>query len=228
MDSMNEIDLFEAIHSTRAIRHFRSDPVPQEVLTRILDAAIQAPSAGNNQNWLFVVVTDAEQRRKIGEIYSRASLWVRQKYASNPRPVHMTDRQYERMWSGGVYLHDHLGDAPVLLIPCLRIADPILPDTIPPEIRGEMTATAAWVAGASIYPAVQNVILACRALGLGTTITTNHVILEAEVKSVLKLPDDVRTFALMPIGYSDDKFGRIRRRPLAEVAVRDRFGNPWG
>ena len=83
------------------------------------------------------------------------------------------------------------------------------------------------MAGASIYPAVQNVILACRALGLGTVLTTNHVILESEVKAILELPEDVRTFGLMPIGYTDDRFGGVKRRPLAEVAVLNRFGASW-
>ena len=224
---MSEIGLFEAIHSARAIRRFRPDPVPPELITRILDAAIQAPSAGNNQNWLFVVVTDAGQRRAIGDIFRRASLWVRQKYASNSRPAHMEDAQYRKFWASGVYLHEHMGDAPVLLLPCLKVITPVLPSSIAPEIRAEMVSTAPWTAGASIYPAVQNIILACRALGLGTVLTTNHVILEAEVKSVLGLPEDVRTFALMPIGYTDAKFGRVRRRPLSEVAVLDRFGNRW-
>jgi len=224
---MNEIGLFEAIHSARAIRHFRPDPVPRELITRILDAAIQAPSAGNTQSWLFVVVTDPDQRRQLGDIYRRASVWVREKYAANSRAAHMDDAQYRKFWAGGVFLHEHMADAPVLLLPCLRINEPVLPPTIPAEIRAQMLNTAAWMAGASIYPAVQNIILACRALGLGTTITTNHVILESEVKRVLALPDDVRTFALMPIGYTDDKFGGVRRRPLSEVAVLDRFGNLW-
>ncbi len=221
------MDLFEAIHSARAIRHFRPDPVPREIITRILDAAIQAPSAGNGQNWLFVVITDAGQRRKIGDIYRAASAWVEQKYLSRPRPAHTTQAQYGKMLASGADLWEHMGEAPVLLLPCLRVSAPQLPSTIPPGIQAAMNSTAPWVAGASIYPAVQNIILACRALGLGTVLTTNHVILEAEVKRVLGLPDEVRTFALMPIGYTDDKFGGVKRRPLNEVAVLDRFGAPW-
>jgi nitroreductase len=224
---MSEIGLFETIYSVRAIRHFRADPVPHELLTRILEAAIQAPSAGNRQNWLFVVVTDEAQRRKIGDIYRRASAWVREVYLSNRRPAHMTEEQYGRLWAGGVYLHEHMGDAPVLLLPCLRVAPRILPASIPPEVRAEMESTVPWMAGASIYPAVENIILACRGLGLGTVLTTNHVLLEAEVKRALELPEDVRTFGLMPIGYTDDKFGGVKRRPLSEVALHDRFGNPW-
>jgi nitroreductase len=84
---MSDIGLFDAIHSCRALRHFRPDPVPHELITKILDAAIQAPSAGNNQNWLFVAVTDPGQRRALGDIYWRASIWVREKYANNSRPA---------------------------------------------------------------------------------------------------------------------------------------------
>jgi len=131
------------------------------------------------------------------------------------------------MLASGAHLWAHMGEAPVLLLPCLRVFAPQLPSTIPPGIQAEMNSTAPWVAGASIYPAVQNIILACRALGVGTVLTTNHVIPEAEVKSVLGLPDEVRTFALMPIGCTDDKFGGVKRRPLNEVAVLDRFGAPW-
>jgi len=83
-----------------------------------------------------------------------------------------------------------------------------------------------WTAGASIYPAVQNIILACRALGLGTVLTTNHTIAEKEIKEVLGLPAEVRTFALMPIGYPDRSFGPVKRRPLSEVAMIDRYGSP--
>ena len=83
------------------------------------------------------------------------------------------------------------------------------------------------IRGSSIYPAVQNIILACRALGLGTTITTNHIRCEDEVKAVLGVPDDVQTFALMPIGYALDKPGPVTRRPVSEVAYADRWARPW-
>ena len=82
-------------------------------------------------------------------------------------------------------------------------------------------------AGASIYPMVQNIILACRALGLGTLITTNHMLYEDEVKAVLELPDDVQTYALMPIGYPRGNFGPLTRRALSEVVHADRWSNSW-
>src|SRR4029453_12388138 len=82
------------------------------------------------------------------------------------------------------------------------------------------------ISGSSIYPAIQNVILACRGLGLGTVITTNHILYEDEVKAVLGIPDTVATFALMPIGYPTRKYGPLTRKPVAEVTFADRWGIP--
>ncbi len=131
------------------------------------------------------------------------------------------------MMNGGTHLYDHMADAPVLLIPCLRIKPFDLPAAIPAEVRSAMTAASPWTAGASIYPAVQNIILACRALGLGTVLTTNHTIAEDEIKAVVGLPPEVRTFALMPIGYPEGHFGPLTRRPLGEVTVLDHYGTSF-
>src|SRR5262249_12188045 len=106
--SMSEIGLFEAIHSVCAIRYFRPDSVLNDLISQILDAAIQALSAGNNQNWLFVVVTDADLRRRLGDIFCWASVWVREKYNSNSRPAYINDAQYKKFWASGVYLHEHM------------------------------------------------------------------------------------------------------------------------
>jgi nitroreductase len=83
------------------------------------------------------------------------------------------------------------------------------------------------IRGASIYPAVQNIILACRAFGLATLITTNHIRCEEEVKALIGIPDDVSTYALMPIGYPRRKFGPLTRRPVSEVTYADRWGESW-
>ena len=88
-------------------------------------------------------------------------------------------------------------------------------------------AAQARIAGSSIYPAVQNIILACRAFGLGTVLTTIHAFFEDEVRAILKLPADIQTYALMPIGYPQGKFGPVRRRPVNEVACLDEYGKPW-
>src|SRR6201999_2596422 len=112
---MAEIGVFEAIHSARSLRRLKPDPVPEALLTQVLDAAIRAPSAGNAQNWAFVVVRDADLRRELGAIYRRASDIAAAMYAARGRPPHLTEAQYRRMLSTGGYLWDHMGAAPVLL-----------------------------------------------------------------------------------------------------------------
>jgi nitroreductase len=173
---MPEVGLFDAMYSARSLRRLKSDPVPEEIITRVLDAAIRAPSAGNAQNWIFIVVRDAEQRRRLGAIYRKASDIASEIY----RALYEGELAYERR-----------------------------------------------IGGASIYPAVQNIILACRAFGLGTVITTNHIRCEHEVKALLCLPSDVSTYALMPIGYPIGKFGPLTRQPVSEVAHADRWGVAW-
>lgn len=227
---MTDIGVFEAIHTARALRQLHPDPVPEDLMTRVLDAAIRAPSAGNAQNWAFVVVRDAEQRRRLGAIYRKASEIASAMYAARGRPPHMTEEQFQRMLTSGGYLWEHMGDAPIILIPCQT--RPVLPPShaLSPEMRAKLAEEQRYVdriRGASIYPAVQNIILACRALGLGTTITTNHIRCEQEVRDVLGIPDDVDTFAMMPIGYPKGKFGPVTRRPVTEVAHVDRWSSAW-
>ncbi len=221
-----EIGLFEAIYSARSLRRLKPDPVPDALITRILDAAIRAPSAGNAQNWAFIVVRTAETRRQLGVIYRKASDIAAAVYAARGRPAHLSERQFARMLDAGGHLWDHIGEAPVLLIPCQR--RPVVPpqETLPPSVAqryADELAYAERIRGASIYPAVQNILLACRGLGLGTVITTNHIRCEDEVKALLAIPADVDTFALMPIGWPIDPFGPLTRRPLAEIVHTDRW-----
>ena len=228
---MSEIGLFDAMYSARSLRRLKPDPVPDAIITKILDAAIRAPSAGNAQHWAFIVVRDAEQRRKLGAIYRKASDIASAIYRARGRPAHMTEAQYRRFLASGAYLWDHMGEAPVLLVPCLRERPPPPRAALPPWVEAIYEQELAYerrIRGASIYPAVQNIILACRALGLGTLITTNHIRCEDEVKAVLGLPEDVSTYALMPIGYPEGKFGPLARRPVEEVAYADRWGVAWG
>jgi nitroreductase len=220
------IGLFEAIYTARAQRRLRLDPVPDELIARVLDAAIRAPSAGNAQNWHFVVIRDAEQRRRVGALYRKASDIAEAVYKARSHPAHLTEAQWQRMMIGGAHLWNHMGDAPVLLVPCLHQRDLPGREVLDPSWREYYDSERAYlnaIRGASIYPAVQNVILACRAFGLGTVITTNHLRVEAEFKALLGIPDDVDTFALMPIGWPEGRFGPVSRRPLDEVLHVDRW-----
>jgi nitroreductase len=227
---MPDIALFEAIYTARALRRLKPDPVPDDLITRVLDAAIRAPSGGNAQNWGFVVVRDAAKRRQLGAIYRKASDEVSAIYAARGRPGHMTQDQFDRFLAAGAYLWDHLGDAPVLLVPCLTAREMPPRAALPATVQARYAAHLAYqerIRGASIYPAVQNIILACRGLGLGTVITTNHLLYEDEVRAVLDIPADTFTFALMPIGFPRGRYGPLTRKPLSEVAYADGWGNPW-
>src|ERR1700688_3167644 len=179
---MAEIGLFEAIHTARALRRFKPDPVPDEVITKVLDAAIRAPSGSNAQEWLFVVIKDAGRRRQIGEIYKKAGQILLGMYAQRERPAHMDEKQYNKVLASATYLFDHMHEAPVLLLVCQK-SDPMMANAAPQ--MNDLMRKMIRMSGASVFPAVQNVILACRGLGLGTVLTTIHVFFEDEVRAVL-------------------------------------------
>jgi nitroreductase len=225
---MNDIHLFEAIYSARSIRKLSPDPVPDALITRVLESATQASSAGNSQNWVFMVVRDPAMRAKVGAIYRKGSEIASKVYAARGRPEHQTDAQYQRFMQNCGWLWDHIAEAPAIIIPCLRRRAMPARDKLPPEISydGEV-AYLDRIQGASIYPAIQNIILACRALGLGTVLTTNHLRCEAELKALLGIPDDVTTYALMPIGWTLQNFGPLTRKPVREVVFEDRWGKAW-
>jgi nitroreductase len=168
---MPEIGLFEAIYSARSLRRLKPDPVPEQLIAKILDAAIRAPSGGNAQNWAFVVVRDPEQRRKLGMIYRKASDIAEAMYAARGCPPHLTERQFDRpdgRRRPPLAAHGRGARAPSPLRASSRSP---APRALPPDIAVRWEDEAAYadrIRGASIYPAVQNIILACRAFGLGT------------------------------------------------------------
>jgi hypothetical protein len=184
---MPEIGLFEAIYSARSLRRLKPDPVPEELITKILDAAIRAPSGGNAQNWAFIVVRDSDQRQKLGMIYRKASDIAEAIYAARGRPPHLTEQQFARLMGTGAHLWQHMGEAPVLLLPCGR--RPILPprEALPPDIairwEDEM-AYAKRIRGASIYPAVST--QPCR-------ISSSPVVLSASARSSRPITSAART-----------------------------------
>lgn len=196
------MDVFEAIRTTRAMRRLdASRDVPLDDLLLVLEAANKAPSGGNGQVLRWVVVTDASLRRRIGEMYRAIARPVLlRNYAGQAE----ADPAVARMLSSALHLADHFGEAPVLLIPCAPAG----------RVRVE----------ASVYPAVQNLMLAARALGLGTTLTQVHREDEGQLKAIVGIPDDVETFAIIPLGYPTGRWGEAKRRPLSEVTFWDRWG----
>ena len=142
-------DLFEAINTARALRRFKPDPVPDEVLSKILEAGIRAPSGSNEQTWLFVVVKDPEQRHKLGEVYRKGG--VDGPYADRVKPEHMDQKQYDKLTASATYLIDHMADAPVLLLACLQpgqVGAP--PAKLPRRWRQRCATWQGWGVRASI------------------------------------------------------------------------------
>jgi nitroreductase len=119
-NDMSDIGLFEAIYSARSIRKLSTDPVPHELITRVLETATQASSAGNAQNGAFMLVRDPELRAKVGTVYSKGSDIAAEVYAARGRPGHLSEAQYQRTMQSGAWLWEHLAGAPVILIPCLK------------------------------------------------------------------------------------------------------------
>jgi nitroreductase len=203
------LDLFEIMATTRSMRRLKPDPVPDELVRKILEAGTYAPSGGNMQRWRFLVVRDPKVKQRVGAYYKQA--WdevVSPRYRSGePAPGTSRDR-FARMLDAAQHLADHIHEAPVWIVPCMAGANP------------------ARTAGSSIYPAVQNMLLAARALGLGATLTTLYLNFEKEVEAALGLPPDVHSYALLPIGYPMGRFGPVRRVPLSEVVYEDQWGRP--
>jgi nitroreductase len=223
---MPEIGLFEAMFSTRALRRLKPDAVPDELITKIIEAGTQAPSGGSEQHWLFVVVKDAAQRKRIAEIYPAALALMGPAIKQAKSPPHLSQKQRDVIMKGAMYLIQNLAEVPVLIFACLRPQEGVDPAILPAEVLAK-TGWTDRLLGASIYPAVQNMILACRALGLGTVLTFLHTLKEDEIKQVLGLPREIRTYAMLPIGYPVDKFGPVKRKPVNEVTCLDRYGTRW-
>lgn len=195
------MDLFEAIRTTRSMRRLDPDrDVSDEQLETILDAATRGATGGNRQPVRWLVVRDPELKRRLGEIYRRAAGVLLKVYEEDAR----TNPDAARMLRSAWHLADHMGEAPVLIIPCAK---------------GQLGRVES-----SVFPGVQNLMLAARGLGLGSTLTTIHRRHEDEVRELLGIPEDVGTFALIPVGHPLGRWGEARRRPVSEVTYWDRWG----
>lgn len=221
------MDLFETIHSAAAVRRLKPDPVPDELITRLLDAAIRAPSASNTQNWAFVVVRDGAQRRQLADLYRKAFDLISAMYRERQPAPHQSAASYRKMMDSAQYLADHLHEVPLMIV--AGLIAPASRHHPPAEHAERVSAAGPRISGASIYPAVQNILLACRAMGLGSVLTTIHAYYNEEVKAALDLPPEFMTYAMLPVGYPAEgvKTGALKRRPLNEVACLDRWGNAW-
>src|SRR6266478_1783566 len=170
-EAANAADLFEIIRTTRSMRRLKPDAVPNELIRKILEAGVCAPSGGNMQRWRFLVIKDATVKQTVGAYYKR--VWDEQvapRYRSGEPAPGMSRERFLRLLDAAEYLAAHIHEAPVWIVPCLE--------------GGTSTRTS----GSSIYPAVQNMLLAARALGLGATLTTLYLQFEKAAEAALGLP----------------------------------------
>ncbi|MEU8346413.1 Nitroreductase [Actinomadura meyerae] len=207
----------ELLTTTRTVRK-RLDldrPVPLDLVRECLEIALQAPSGSNRQGWQWVVVTDPEQRRAIGEYYRRSfAAYAASKASADSLYKDDPDRAevQRRVGDSAAYLAERMGEVPVLVLPCLRVEGGELPGGNQAGLWG------------SLLPAAWSYALAARARGLGTAWTSLHLVYEREVAEVLGLPADVRQGALLPTAfYTGDTFRPAPRVPLEEVLHIDRW-----
>ena len=217
---MPSVDLYEALRTTRSVRRLRPDPIPDAVLRRVLEAATWAPSGGNVQPWRVIAVRDTPRKHAIATHFRE--LWTRYAAFVGARMEQLREPSRERglrILRAGDHLAEHLGEAPVLLV---FVHDPTRMD------RGDTGDRQPEVMlGGSLYPAVQNLLLACRAEGLGCVVNTMLWRRETALREILEIPEPWRFHALVPLGWPvGSGHGPIRRRPVAQMAYLDRFGAP--
>ena len=230
--------LLEVMATMRAMRRLRPDPVPDELLERLVEAATWAPSGGNAQAYSFVVVTDRTQMARLAELWCAVCDFYLASVATVP-PQGTDEAVYDRMRTALRFQRDHFAETPAVIVACYDLG----PWRRQLARRGREFAGALRGLGgrraaqllrgarafserseaASVYPGVQNMLLAARALGLGATLTTWHLALEDDFKAVLGIPRRVRTYAVVPVGWPRGRFGPVRRRAAREVIHRDRW-----
>jgi nitroreductase len=196
-------EFFSVVRTQRAHRAFTDDPVSDELIERVLEAATFAPSAENTQPWVFVVVRDAAARGRIGELNRQAWEGGGRDF-SRPRLTPEVFAKVEAGATGGI------ANAPVLVVVC-----------------GDTSRCVEAVVEASVWPAVQNLLLAAQALGLGAALTTITTVFGDELRTLLALPDHVRPLAVVPLGWPAKQLAPPRRAPVAEKTYRERYGAPW-
>ncbi len=210
--------LDEITHTMATCRQFRPDPVDDETLLTVLDAGRWAPQGGNRQPVHFVVVRDPEKKAKLGAWYLapwRAYMAERMGTTSTD-----TDQRHQRSsLAEADHFAEHFGEAPVIVVVCAELAGVHPTDTNLDRLS--------VVGGASIYPAVQNVLLKAREIGLGAALTTLLCEAEPQVRELIGLPEGFITAAHIPMGWPLLPFPKqLRRRPLARTTHLDRFGSP--
>jgi nitroreductase len=206
-----EIGVFEVMYNCRAMRRLRPDPVPESLLVRLVEAGNQAPSGSNMQGARWIIVRDPEQKRRLAELNKVAvEAYIGPQIERETALPHQAADKRRRMLDAVLWQADHLHEAPALIIACHQFAAPV-------------SAGRAAQAAGSVWPGVQNVLLAARALGVGAAPTTLGLSNRAAVREILALPEDMEAFCLIPVGYPIGRFGPVTRLPVEQTFRWDRW-----
>jgi nitroreductase len=208
LEGEHEMDVFEAMETCRAVRFFKKDPVPDDLIDKILYAATRAPSPGNSQGWDFIVITDAATKQALSAKISEVIDATVRNIEESMGGLEALDDVTRRMLQGTINMSKTLADIPVIILVCGK-------KVYPPQ---QPTEQFVWSA---LYPAAQNILLAARALGLGTCFTTYQNTCEKELRELLHIPDDVYIGAFIPVGWPAINFGPLARRPVKDFVHRN-------
>ncbi|MDP6377036.1 MAG: nitroreductase family protein [Pseudomonadales bacterium] len=206
-----ELGLFEAMYNCRAMRRIEAKPVPEELLVKLVDVANQAPSGSNMQRARWIVVRDAGQRRKLAALNKVAvEAYIGPQSGRAGELPHQDAAKRQRMLESVLWQAEHMQDIPALVVPCM-------------EFEGPVSGGEAARAGSSLWPGVQNLLLAARGLGLGAALTTLGLSDRDTAREVLGLPDHVEAYAIIPVGYPMGNFGPVTRLPVEATLHWDRW-----
>ena len=207
------MDLMEAIRTNGTCRYYTTEPVSDDHIVRVLEAAQLGPSGSNRQPVRFLVVRDAVKRRGLQDLY--LPVWV--DYLGKMRNAAASDGKRLKFLEKADHYAQHMADVPVQIVICYGLSDVVPVDSALDRIS--------VVGGSSIYPMVQNLLLAARNEGLGSTLTTLLCVVEPEVRTLLDIPEGVGTAAVIGLGWPAKPFPKkLKRRPLVEICFADSYG----
>ncbi len=203
----------EAMRTQRAVRRLHTDPVPHDVLLPLLELSLKAPTSSNTQDWCYLVVEDREQKARLAALYRRLYRIFNPIVERQARG----DAAALRQMRPGQWQAEHFEDIPVFVIPCYR-------RNVKHKPVGRPQISVSSFYG-SVYPAVQNLLLGCRAVGLGASIQTLPIWNIPAARRILGLPRSMNPVCIIPIGWAKGKYGPTTRRPIGEVVHLDHYGH---
>jgi nitroreductase len=236
----NDARLFDIMWTCRAMRRLKPDPVPEELLLQLVDAALHGPSGSNAQNWRFVIVRDRARKEGMQAIWRKTWAFYQETFGSaEPRPGEDLGAR-ERMLAAATWQLDHFSEIPAFVCVCVARDESIAkvmssPSTLAKAVKhfgaGWLLRAAThggrvagMADGSTAYPAVQNLLLAARALGLGAVLTTQHFFVPGEFEKVLEIPSTATLAAIIPVGWPIGNFGPVSRPDPRSVVGWDRYG----